>query len=96
MADTRTIPILRCASTDEIADLHTALGFKVGYRPDRTPGSARAAFLTGYGGSLTPVEEEHLTAVSARDAVSGIRYGCEHGDPEPVERGRRTLAGLRA
>ncbi|MFJ8743216.1 phosphotransferase [Embleya sp. NPDC127516] len=60
-------------------------------RPD-----LRAAFLTGYGRPLSRAEEEHLTAASARDAVSGIRYGREHGDPELVERGRRTLARLRA
>jgi tRNA A-37 threonylcarbamoyl transferase component Bud32 len=53
------------------------------------------AFLTGYGRPLTPAEEEHLTAASVGDAVSGIRYGVEHGDPELVERGRRTLTLLR-
>ncbi|MFE9339588.1 phosphotransferase [Streptomyces sp. NPDC007063] len=54
------------------------------------------AFLAGYGRKLTPAEEERLTIDSALDAVSGIQYGASHGDPEVLERGRRTLARLRA
>ncbi|WP_369203268.1 phosphotransferase [Streptomyces sp. PU-14G] len=54
------------------------------------------AFLAGYGRTLTPAEQEHLAADSALDALSGISYGATHGDPELLERGRRTLARLRA
>ncbi|MGZ0198757.1 hypothetical protein ACNFR7_00805 [Streptomyces sp. RM1] len=54
------------------------------------------ALLTGYGRPLSPAEEEHLIVLSLLDAVSGIQYGAAHGDPELVERGRRTLARLRA
>ncbi|MGY1440092.1 phosphotransferase [Streptomyces reniochalinae] len=54
------------------------------------------AFLTGYGRTLTLVEEERLTVDSALDALSGIQYGAAHGDPELLERGLRTLARLRA
>ncbi|GAB2442586.1 hypothetical protein GCM10027162_41440 [Streptomyces incanus] len=54
------------------------------------------AFLTGYGRSLTAAEEARLVIGMALDAVSGIAYGTGHGDPELVERGRRTLAQLRA
>lgn len=50
------------------------------------------ALTAGYGGPLTPVEQEHLAVLSVLDAVSGIRYGVAHADPELVERGRRTLA----
>lgn len=35
MADARVIPILPCASIDEITDFHTALGFEVTYRQTR-------------------------------------------------------------
>lgn len=54
------------------------------------------AFLAGYGRSLTGAEEGRLVIDTALDAVSGIAYGTAHGDPEPVERGLRTLTRLRA
>lgn len=54
------------------------------------------AFLTGYGRALTGAEEAHLVIDMALDAVSGIAYGANRGDPELVERGRRTLARLRS
>lgn len=54
------------------------------------------AFLAGYGRSLTAAEEARLVIDAALDSVSGISYGAAHGDPELVERGRRTLARLRA
>ncbi|MGW2955883.1 phosphotransferase [Streptomyces eurythermus] len=53
------------------------------------------AVMDGYGRRFTPDEEAHLTVLSVLDAVSGISYGAAHGDPELVERGRRTLARLR-
>ncbi|WP_328584965.1 aminoglycoside phosphotransferase family protein [Streptomyces sp. NBC_00370] len=55
-----------------------------------------AAFLTGYGRPLAPAETARLVIDTALDSVSGIAYGSAHGDPELVERGRRTLARLRA
>ncbi|WP_326806804.1 phosphotransferase [Streptomyces sp. NBC_01775] len=54
------------------------------------------AFLTGYGRKLTPLEERRLVTDSALDSLSGMRFGTAHGDPELVERGRRTLTHLRA
>jgi Ser/Thr protein kinase RdoA (MazF antagonist)/ADP-ribose pyrophosphatase YjhB (NUDIX family) len=54
------------------------------------------AVVDGYGRSFTPQEEAQFTALSVLDCVSGISYGTSHGDPELVERGRRTLARLRA
>lgn len=54
------------------------------------------AFLAGYGRPLTGAEEAQLVIEMALDSVSGIAYGVAHGDPELVERGRRTLARLRA
>ncbi|WP_371100095.1 phosphotransferase [Streptomyces sp. PU_AKi4] len=54
------------------------------------------AFLAGYGRPLTPAEEARLVIDAALDSVSGIAYGSAQGDPELVERGRRTLARLRA
>lgn len=54
------------------------------------------AFLTGYGRPLTQAEEARLVIDMALDSVSGIAFGVAHGDPELVERGRRTLARLRA
>ncbi|WP_327378790.1 phosphotransferase (plasmid) [Streptomyces sp. NBC_01216] len=54
------------------------------------------AVMDGYGRPFTPEEEAQLTALSVLDSVSGIAYGTAHGDPELVERGRRTLARLRA
>ncbi|MFD7409002.1 phosphotransferase [Streptomyces sp. NPDC059866] len=53
------------------------------------------AVMDGYGRPLAPAEEEHLAILSVLDAVSGISYGAANGDPEVVERGRRTLARLR-
>ncbi|MEU3479609.1 phosphotransferase [Streptomyces sp. NPDC033754] len=50
------------------------------------------AFLEGYGRRLTEIEEAHLVAGAVLDAVSGIAFGTAAGDPELVERGRRTLA----
>ncbi|MFF8652587.1 phosphotransferase [Streptomyces huasconensis] len=60
-------------------------------RPD-----LRQAVRDGYGRSFTPEEEEQLTILCVLDAVSGLSYGAAHGDPELVERSRRTLARLRA
>lgn len=54
------------------------------------------ALLDGYGRPLTDTEQQHLTVHSALDAVSGIQYGAANRDPELLERGRRTLARLRA
>ncbi|MFI1655128.1 NUDIX domain-containing protein [Streptomyces sp. NPDC020472] len=54
------------------------------------------AFFTGYGRPLSGAEEAHLVASAALDSVSGIAFGTRTGDPELVERGRRTLARLRA
>ncbi len=53
------------------------------------------ALIAGYGRPLTDVEEEHLFVDAALDAVSGIQFGAAHGDPELVERGKRTLNRLR-
>ncbi|MFI5752390.1 phosphotransferase [Streptomyces sp. NPDC051644] len=53
------------------------------------------ALVAGYGRPLTPVEEERLTVELALDALSGIQYGSRTGDPELLERSRRTLARLR-
>ncbi len=53
------------------------------------------AFFVGYGRPLTGTEEAHLVASVALDSVSGIAFGTRTGDPELVERGRRTLARLR-
>lgn len=55
-----------------------------------------AAFLAGYGRPLSPAEQARLVIDAALDSVSGIAYGSDHGDLELVERGRRTLARLRA
>ncbi|MET9550984.1 phosphotransferase [Streptomyces sp. NPDC006627] len=55
-----------------------------------------AAVTDGYGRPFTPDEEAHFTVLSVLDAVSGVSYGIAHDDPELVERGRRTLARLRA
>ncbi|MET7642469.1 hypothetical protein ABZS83_02235 [Streptomyces sp. NPDC005426] len=55
-----------------------------------------AAFFSGYGRSLTAVEEARLVIDVALDSVSGIAYGSENCDPELVERGRRTLGRLRS
>ncbi|MGQ4485410.1 phosphotransferase [Streptomyces sp. SAS_281] len=55
-----------------------------------------AAVLNGYGRPFTQEEESQLAVLAVLDAVSGISYGASHGDPELVERGRRTLARLRS
>ncbi|MEU0744692.1 hypothetical protein [Streptomyces sp. NPDC006134] len=54
------------------------------------------AVMDGYGRPFTPAEEQYLAVLAALDALSGIQYGAAHGDPELVERGRRTFARLRA
>ncbi|MEV7565666.1 phosphotransferase [Streptomyces tanashiensis] len=54
------------------------------------------AFFGGYGQRFTVLEQAHLATEAVLDAVSGIGYGIAHGDPELVERGRRTLARSRA
>ncbi|MFJ7626697.1 phosphotransferase [Streptomyces sp. NPDC097595] len=55
-----------------------------------------AAVMNGYRRPFTREEEAQLVVLAALDAVSGIAYGAAHGDPELIERGRRTLARLRA
>ncbi|MFI9210301.1 phosphotransferase [Streptomyces sp. NPDC053253] len=54
------------------------------------------AFFAGYGRPFTALEDAHLAAEAVLDALSGVGYGTAHGDPELVERGRRTLARSRA
>ncbi|MEE1823801.1 phosphotransferase [Streptomyces sp. BE20] len=54
------------------------------------------AVMAGNGRQLSAAEEEHLAVHQVLDAVSGIQYGAANADPELVERGRRTLARLRA
>ncbi|WP_407917404.1 phosphotransferase [Kitasatospora sp. NE20-6] len=54
------------------------------------------AVMAGYGRQLSAAEEQHLAVHQVLDAVSGIQYGIANADPELVERGRRTLAQLRA
>ncbi len=46
-------------------------------RPD-----LRGAFFDGFGRVLTAVEREHLQAMAALDAVSGIAFGTSAGDAE--------------
>ncbi|RVU28076.1 aminoglycoside phosphotransferase family protein [Streptomyces antnestii] len=58
-------------------------------RPD-----LRAAFFAGYGRTLTASEDAALTCLSALDAVSCLRWGPDHGDPQVTARGRRTLDRL--
>ncbi|MFF9854128.1 phosphotransferase [Streptomyces litmocidini] len=54
------------------------------------------AFFDGYGRPLTEDERARLLVETALDAVSGIAFGSKTGDPELVERGRRTLLRCRA
>ncbi|MFF1798384.1 NUDIX hydrolase, partial [Kitasatospora sp. NPDC058263] len=54
------------------------------------------AVVAGYGRQLSETEEEHLAVHQVLDAVSGIQYGAANEDPELLERGRRTLARMRA
>ncbi|MFK0119291.1 phosphotransferase [Streptomyces sp. NPDC090994] len=54
------------------------------------------AVMDGYGRRFTPDEKAHLSILTVLDSVSGISYGAGHHDPELIERGRRTLARLRA
>ncbi|MFJ2841662.1 phosphotransferase family protein [Streptomyces griseofuscus] len=60
-------------------------------RPD-----LRQAVTDGYGRHFTREEQAQLAALCVLDSVSGTSYDAAHGDPELVERGRRTLARLRA
>lgn len=54
------------------------------------------AFFAGYGRRLTEDERARLLVETVLDAVSGIAFGNKTGDPELVERGRRTLLRCRA
>ncbi|WP_037834443.1 phosphotransferase [Streptomyces albus] len=54
------------------------------------------AFFDGYGRRLTEDERARLLVETVLDAVSGIAFGSMTGDPELVERGRRTLLRCRA
>jgi thiamine kinase-like enzyme len=59
-------------------------------RPD-----LRAAFLDGYGRTLTHAEEQALPRLAALDALSGLQWGTANGDREVTGRARRTFARLR-
>ncbi|MFI8194041.1 hypothetical protein ACIF8T_35725 [Streptomyces sp. NPDC085946] len=54
------------------------------------------AFFDGYGRRLTEDERARLLVETVLDAVSGIAFGSKTGDPELVERGRRTFVRCRA
>ncbi|MFJ5829424.1 NUDIX domain-containing protein [Streptomyces sp. NPDC093089] len=86
----RFIDVERSEPHTRVRDL-TRLIDRFDGRPDLAE-----AFFAGYGRPLTAAEETHLAASTALDAVSGIAFGTRAGDPELVERGRRTLARLRA
>ena len=58
-------------------------------RPD-----LRTAFHDGYGRALTPLENDALRCMAALDALSGIVWGTQAGDPEVVDRAHRTLHRL--
>lgn len=75
-----------------MASAAAVIGFEA-TTPDGRP-DLYEAFLDGYGRPLTDAEQERLVTDAALDAVSGIAFGTAHGDPELVERGRRTLARL--
>jgi hypothetical protein len=64
--------------------------------PWATQPCLRDAFMSGYGRDLTPAEEERFVMDSTLDSLSGIQYGATHADAERQQRGRRTLARLRA
>ncbi|MGW2081245.1 phosphotransferase [Streptomyces sp. NPDC001939] len=53
------------------------------------------AYFSGYGTTLSPADVRRLECEAALDAVSGVGYGADHGDPELLERGLRTLRRLR-
>ncbi|MFI6642616.1 phosphotransferase [Streptomyces sp. NPDC050504] len=53
------------------------------------------AFFSGYGAVLSPERMRRLECEAGLDAVSGVGHGAEHGDPELVTRGLRTLRRLR-
>ncbi|MFE4634521.1 phosphotransferase [Streptomyces sp. NPDC056773] len=55
-----------------------------------------AALISGYGRTLTTAEEQHMELLSVLDAVSAIAYAARHDDPEPAERGHRTLRRLQS
>ncbi|WP_367825679.1 NUDIX domain-containing protein [Streptomyces sp. LMG1-1-1.1] len=86
----RFIDVERSEPHPRVRDF-TRLADRFDGRPDLAE-----VFFAGYGRPLTDAEETHLVAATALDAVSGIAFGTRVGDPELVERGRRTLARLRA
>lgn len=60
---------------------------------DRKP-HLRAAFLAGYGRTLTGAEEAALESYAALDAVSALQWGTANNDQDIVRRGYRTLSRL--
>ncbi|OEV03792.1 hypothetical protein AN219_37950 [Streptomyces nanshensis] len=54
----------------------------------------QAAFMTGYGRTLSVEEERALPALAAVDAASGMAFGREHDDGEVIARAARTLTLL--
>lgn len=89
---TRSEPDVRA---EQEALFSTAAEHYARHRP-RLPAVLFEALPAGYGRPLTATEEARLVIDAALDAVSGIAYGVAHNDPELTERGRRTLARLRA
>ncbi len=56
----------------------------------------RAAFLAGYGRTLTATEETALRNFAALDALSALQWGTAHNDKDIIVRAHRTLARLSA
>lgn len=53
------------------------------------------AFLAKYGSLSPPPRMPALVIDATLNSVGGISYSAAHGDPELVERGRRTLGPVR-
>ena len=66
------------------------------YQPWQEHPDARAAFLDGYGRSLTEDDIGVLLALGASSAVSTIVWARSHGDTRFEVTGRRSLADLMA
>ncbi|MEE4543960.1 aminoglycoside phosphotransferase family protein [Streptomyces sp. V4-01] len=90
--ETRTLALIdyeRAAYAPAVRDL-----IRLQYGPwDKRP-DLKTAFFTGFGQALTQHETQHLQAMAALDAISGIAYGVTAGDDDVIARGHRTLARL--
>jgi Ser/Thr protein kinase RdoA (MazF antagonist) len=90
--DTGTLGLIDYERAEYQPACHDLIRLEYGPWEDRP--DLKTAFFTGFGTPLAPLETDHIHAIAALDALSGIAYAASTGDEELLARGQHTLERL--